>query len=181
MEIIIHGKPNAGSSKSTSPSDVLSQKIVGDFFDRRDEIVDQEALIVDARNWNGIWYSVYTYRLFNLKEISEKISKANEIYSESCIEMLTLANNYKTFYGDKDFRGRAISVEDYNLIIDYYRHIHKIMYLLSVPTLRLIDKDGAEDASITLKFFEPNYKKLIEDEKYRKKEIDKCNNWLKQK
>lgn len=76
MEIIIHGKPNAGSSKSTSPSDVLSQKIVGDFFDRRDEIVDQEALIVDARNWNGIWYSVYTYRLFNLKEISESVGRS---------------------------------------------------------------------------------------------------------
>ncbi len=76
MEIIIHGKPNAGSSKSTSPSDVLSQKIVGDFFDRRDEIVDQEALIVDARNWNGIWYSVYTYRLFNLKEISENVGRS---------------------------------------------------------------------------------------------------------
>lgn len=70
MEIIIHGKPNAGSSKSTSPSDSLSQTIVEEFFNRRDEIADQEALIVDARSWKGAWYSIYTYRLFNLKELS---------------------------------------------------------------------------------------------------------------
>lgn len=75
MEIIIHGKPNAGSSKSTSPSDTLSQKIIGDFFDRRDEITDEEALIVEARKWQGTWNSIYTYRKNKLEEISEGVGR----------------------------------------------------------------------------------------------------------
>lgn len=76
MEIIIHGKPNAGSSKSTSPSDTLSQKIIEEFFNRRDEITDEEALIVEARNWKGKWNSVYTYKKNNLKEISENVGRS---------------------------------------------------------------------------------------------------------
>ena len=76
MEIIIHGKPNAGSSKSTFPSDALSQKIVDDFFNRRDDFVEKEALIVEARNWKGVWYSVYTYRLSNLREFSDSVGRS---------------------------------------------------------------------------------------------------------
>ena len=76
MEIIIHGKPNAGSSKSTSPSDTLSQKIIEEFFNRRDEITDEEALIVEARNWKGKWNSVYTYKKSNLREISENVGRS---------------------------------------------------------------------------------------------------------
>ena len=76
MEIIIHGKPNAGSSKSTSPSDTLSQKIIEEFFNRRDEITDEEALIVEARNWKGKWNSVYTYKKNNLREISENVGRS---------------------------------------------------------------------------------------------------------
>lgn len=76
MEVIIHGKPNAGSSKSTFPSDALSQRIVDEFFNRRDDFVDQEALIVDVRSWKGVWYSVYTYRLSNLKELSESVGRS---------------------------------------------------------------------------------------------------------
>lgn len=75
MEIIIHGKPNAGSSKSTFPSDNLSQRIVDDFFTHRDEITEKEVLVAEARNWAGKWYSVYTYRLSGLTEAGSGVGR----------------------------------------------------------------------------------------------------------
>ena len=77
MEIIIHGKPNAGCSKSTSSFDSsLSERIVDDFFTRWEDVKDKEALIVDARNWKGVWYSVYTYKLTGLREKSENAGRS---------------------------------------------------------------------------------------------------------
>ena len=77
MEIIIHGKPNEGCSKSTSSFDSsLSERIVDDFFTRWEDVKDKEALIVDARNWKGVWYSVYTYKLTGLREKSENAGRS---------------------------------------------------------------------------------------------------------
>lgn len=76
VDVIIHGKPNAGCSNFTPTSDEgLSQNIINDFFQRRDEVRDSEALFVDARYWKGMWYSVYTYRICGLKEISDNVGR----------------------------------------------------------------------------------------------------------
>lgn len=75
MEIIIHGKPNAGSSKATSEINGLSQNLVQNFFEGMQQIRDAEALVVDARNWKGIWYSIYTYLLgVNVKDTADRKS-----------------------------------------------------------------------------------------------------------
>lgn len=64
MEIIIHGKPLAGSAHATKGLDAtLSQKIVGEFFEGMSNIREKESLFVDARLWKGIWYSTYTFVL----------------------------------------------------------------------------------------------------------------------
>lgn len=75
MEIIIHGKPHAGSSKATSDIDGLARNIVENFFNSRDEFDDEQSLIVDARYWKNNWYSVYTYRRSNLKEFSSGVGR----------------------------------------------------------------------------------------------------------
>ncbi|MCD8237153.1 MAG: hypothetical protein LUD00_11040 [Prevotellaceae bacterium] len=75
MEIIIHGKPHAGSSKGTSDIDGLARNIVEIFFNGRDEFEDEQSLIVDARYWKNSWYSVYTYRRSNLKGFSSGIGR----------------------------------------------------------------------------------------------------------
>ena len=63
MDIIIHGKPTAGSSLTTAGIDgALSQKIVDDFFEGMNRIKDPQALIVEVRYWKNVWYSVYTYQ-----------------------------------------------------------------------------------------------------------------------
>ncbi len=75
MEIIIHGKPNAGSSKATSEINGLSQNLVQNFFEGMQQIKDAEALVVDARNWKGIWYGIYTYLLgVNVKDTADRKS-----------------------------------------------------------------------------------------------------------
>lgn len=77
MEIIIHGKPNAGCSKSTPSFDSsLSERIVDDFFTRWEDVKDKEALIVDVRKWKGVWYSIYTYKLTGLREKSENVGRS---------------------------------------------------------------------------------------------------------
>lgn len=75
MEIIIHGKPHAGSSKATSDIDGLARNIVENFFNSRDGFDDEQSLIVDARYWKNNWYSVYTYRRSNLKEFSSGVGR----------------------------------------------------------------------------------------------------------
>lgn len=62
MEIIVHGKPNAGSFNATPGLDpALTQNIVDGFFQSMGKIPGTDILIVDARYWKGRWYSVYTY------------------------------------------------------------------------------------------------------------------------
>lgn len=66
FDLILHGKPNAGSHKATNGLDVIfCQYLVDNFFQSMDNIKDSQALIVDARNWKGTWYSVYTFWLGN--------------------------------------------------------------------------------------------------------------------
>lgn len=75
MEIIIHGKPNAGSSKVTSDINGLSHNLIQNFFEEMDQIRDPEALVVDARYWQGTWYSIYTYLLgVNIKDTADRKS-----------------------------------------------------------------------------------------------------------
>lgn len=75
MEIVIHGKPNAGSSKATSDINGLSHNLIQNFFEEMDQIRDPEALVVDARNWQGTWYSIYTYLLgVNIKDTADRKS-----------------------------------------------------------------------------------------------------------
>jgi len=64
FDIILHGKPNAGCHKATGGLDeVFCQNLVDKFFQSMDSIKDTESLIVDIRNWKGVWYSVYTFWL----------------------------------------------------------------------------------------------------------------------
>lgn len=66
FDLILHGKPNAGSHKATNGLDgMFCQNLVDNFFQSMDNIKDPKVLIVDARNWKGIWYSVYTFWLGN--------------------------------------------------------------------------------------------------------------------
>lgn len=75
MEIVIHGKPNAGSSKATSDINGLSHNLVQNFFEEMDKIREPEALVVDARKWKGTWYSIYTYLLgVNIKDTANRNS-----------------------------------------------------------------------------------------------------------
>ncbi len=76
MEIIIHGKPNAGSSKATpSIESTLYQRIVDEYFQSMSQLKISDALIVDARYWKNVWYSVYTYWLgTNVKDTADRDS-----------------------------------------------------------------------------------------------------------
>jgi len=76
MEIIIHGKPNAGSAKATKGIDgALAQHIVDGFFQGMSSTKDYEALYVDARYWKNTWYAVYTYQLgVNIKDTADRVS-----------------------------------------------------------------------------------------------------------
>lgn len=59
FDIILHGKPNAGSHKTTKGiEDSFCQNLVENFFQSMNYIKEQEVLIVDVRNWktNGIAY-----------------------------------------------------------------------------------------------------------------------------
>lgn len=61
FEIILNGKPNAGCHKATCGLDEgFCQNLVDKLFKSMNSIKDTETLIVDVRNWKGIWYSVYT-------------------------------------------------------------------------------------------------------------------------
>ena len=62
MEIIIHGKHNAGSHNLTAGIDRdFAEKIVDDFFQQSGSIKFGNCLITDARFWKGKWYFTYTY------------------------------------------------------------------------------------------------------------------------
>lgn len=65
MDVIIHGKPLDSSQRYTASIDKeLAQKIIGEFFAIGiGTIKESEALIVDARYWQGTWTSVYTLLL----------------------------------------------------------------------------------------------------------------------
>lgn len=64
FDIILHGKPNAGSHKATKGiEETFCQNLVEKFFQSMNYIKDQEVLIVDARNWKNNWYSIYTFWL----------------------------------------------------------------------------------------------------------------------
>lgn len=73
MDIIIHGKPLDASERFTAGIDrALATNIIKDFFGNV-SLKDDEALVVDARYWNGAWVSVYTLRLGQnvVKDMSE--------------------------------------------------------------------------------------------------------------
>lgn len=62
FDIILHGKPNAGSHKTTKGiEDSFCQNLVENFFQSMNYIKEQEVLIVDVRNWKNKWYSIYTF------------------------------------------------------------------------------------------------------------------------
>lgn len=67
MEIIVHGKPYSDSSRQSGGLDESFVSSFTSVFFRESgllkELRSNEALIVDARNWNGRWYGVYTYAL----------------------------------------------------------------------------------------------------------------------
>lgn len=64
FDIILHGKPNAGSHKATKGiEESFCQNLVEKFFQSMNYIKEQEVLIVDARNWKNNWYSIYTFWL----------------------------------------------------------------------------------------------------------------------
>lgn len=64
FDIILHGKPNAGSHKTTKGiEDSFCQNLVENFFQSMNYIKEQEVLIVDVRNWKNKWYSIYTFWL----------------------------------------------------------------------------------------------------------------------
>ncbi len=66
MEIIIHGKPNSVGSKSTSGIDsLLKDRIEDNFFRNMSLFEGKESMYVDAWNWRGKWYCVYTYLLYD--------------------------------------------------------------------------------------------------------------------
>ena len=63
MDVIIHGKPlDASECFSPGINKELARKIIGEFFSMG-SIKESEALIVDARYWEGTWNSVYTLLL----------------------------------------------------------------------------------------------------------------------
>lgn len=65
MEIIIHGKPNSVGSKSTNGIDPLLKDCIEDNFFRNMSLFEgKESMYVDAWNWRGKWYCVYTYLLY---------------------------------------------------------------------------------------------------------------------
>lgn len=74
MDIIIHGKPLDSSQRYTTNIDKeLAQKIIGEFFAIGiGTIKESEALIVDARYWQGTWTSVYTLLLSQSVKDKEK-------------------------------------------------------------------------------------------------------------
>ena len=85
MEIIIHGKPNAGSQKSSGNIDKgLVENITGVFFARSGQMhALGETLFVDARFWKGSWYSVYTYT--PSANVHEKGSNRNSYFCISIV------------------------------------------------------------------------------------------------
>lgn len=63
MDVIIHGKPLDASERFTPGIDKeLARKIISEFF-AIGNIKESEALIADARFWQGTWNSVYTLLL----------------------------------------------------------------------------------------------------------------------
>lgn len=67
MEIIVHGKPYSDSSRQSGGLDESFFSSFTSAFFRESgllkELGSEEALIVDARNWKGRWYGIYTYAL----------------------------------------------------------------------------------------------------------------------
>ncbi len=64
FDVILHGKPNAGSHKATKGlEESFCQNLVENFFQSMNHIKEQEVLIVDVRNWKNKWYSIYTFWL----------------------------------------------------------------------------------------------------------------------
>ena len=64
MEIIIHGKPLDASERcSKGVEQSFARKIIDEYFRGSGSIRESEALIVEARYWQGSWTSVYTLLL----------------------------------------------------------------------------------------------------------------------
>lgn len=64
FELILHGKPNAGSHIASNGLDKsFCDNLVDKFFQSMGSIKDAEVLIVDTRNWKNVWHSVYTFWL----------------------------------------------------------------------------------------------------------------------
>lgn len=64
-EIIIHGKPIAGSSKKTlGLESSFADVFVNSYFNEMGKFTSAETFIVEARFWKGVWYGVYTLMLY---------------------------------------------------------------------------------------------------------------------
>lgn len=64
-EVIIHGKPYAGSSKMTGGLDTsFANTFVDAYFNEMGNFNYPESFIVEARLWKGVWYGVYTFMLY---------------------------------------------------------------------------------------------------------------------
>lgn len=76
FNIILHGKPNAGSHKVIGRLDnTFCDNIVKQFFQSMNNIKEPEVLIVDARYWKDTWYSVYTFWLGgNIVDTANRVS-----------------------------------------------------------------------------------------------------------
>lgn len=76
FDVILHGKPIAGSHRVTKGlDDDFCQNLVDKFFLSMGKIKDSETLIVDTRNWKGKWYSVYTFWLgHNITDTADRTS-----------------------------------------------------------------------------------------------------------
>lgn len=62
MEIIIHGKPEAGRHKATSLLDpAFTRKLVDEYFAASSQYNGTNCLLIELRNWRQANYSVYTY------------------------------------------------------------------------------------------------------------------------
>ena len=100
----------------------------------------------------------------------KSIANKHHLKNDYCMIMLNLAYKYNM--------GLPIEERDNDLIINYFNYIHKIMYILSTPTLRLLDKEGPENNLVTFNFYEPNYNDLINKRNYYLEEVKKINKWL---
>ena len=155
------------------------------FYNLLPIMVNRDIRSICVENLNNTPKATKVYKLWkeglfrkSFKEDEEiyafynKISKEKKIKLDHCLTMFNLAKKYNL--------DKRMSLENSDIIMDYFRFIHRIMYVLSTSTLKLIDEEDTENVEIKLNFFEPNYKKLLDEkDEYFEKEVKECNDWLK--